>query len=195
MLRIPHCDQSGLPIRLSFRGSGIGLTPVFYIGRYNFRNFLQGDTVIPAQTFTAQYDPLEDRIRLVLNYADPSRRIDFMITRAMLLKLFPVLEQILPEGVEPLRPERETEPPSGGVTRTDGPTLELTRSSSLLLSKLDFKVIGGGNRIVLRFYGNSAEAPAAEANLNREGLATTTALLLGTVPFMEWGIAPNILSH
>ena len=163
--------------------------------RYNFRNSLQGDTVIPAQTFTAQYDPLEDRIRLIVNYADPSRRIDFMITRAMLLKLFPVLEQILPEGVEPLRPERKSDTPPGGVTRTDGPTLELTRNSSLLLSKLDFKLLDGGKRIVLHFYGDATASPAAEAAIDRGGLAKTVAIVLGVVPFMEWGIAPNILSH
>lgn len=50
-------------------------------------------TTVAAHTFTTLYSELEDRLRLIINYADYSKRIDFWITRAFLLKLAPSWEE------------------------------------------------------------------------------------------------------
>lgn len=40
---------------------------------------------IVGTTFTPLYNPIEDRICLVINYQDPYARADFMITRSFTL--------------------------------------------------------------------------------------------------------------
>ena len=51
--------------------------------------------VISAQTFTPVYDELEDRIRLSVNYQDVNNRIDFLITRNLIINLLPSIEEFI----------------------------------------------------------------------------------------------------
>lgn len=151
--------------------------------------------MITGKTFTAQYDGLEDRIRLILNYADPARRIDLMITRAMFLRLTPVFEQLLPHGATAIRPLRGDTPSEAGFEPTDHATLELTQQRQLLLQKVDFNMHKEGERVTLLFYGASQDKPVAQTTLTIDGLEQVTGIILGAIPFISWAIAPNILEH
>jgi len=151
--------------------------------------------VITAKTFTAQYDGREDRIRWTINYNDPYQRIDYMISRAMLLRLFPVLEQILPEGARAIRPERNA-PLRNGLAPTDSAALERTRDPEApLLERVDFTHHPKAATYTVRFYAAPERHADTEATLNLDDLAKVTGILLGAVPFVAWGIAPNILEH
>ncbi len=147
--------------------------------------------MITGKTFTAQYDRREDRIRLTLNYAEPMERIDFMITRSMFLRLIPALERLLPEGAKAIRPRT---PQSAGMDPTDTATLTLTENTEpLLLEKIDFQVRTKTRQVTLLFYGRSPEQPDAGATLSLPDLARIVGIILGAIPFIDWGIAPNIL--
>ena len=153
--------------------------------------------MVTAKTFTAQYDGREDRIILIVNYADAAERVDFMITRAMFLKLVPALEQILPEGAKAIYPQkREDQPQKQGLNKTDPSTMKLTRTAPpILLEKVDFKLQKKAETVMLLFYGELAEIPEAEATLSLKDLEQVIGVILGAIPFVEWGIASNILEH
>jgi hypothetical protein len=151
--------------------------------------------MINGKTFTAQYDMREDRIKLILNYADPAERIDFMITRAMFLKLVPAFEQLLPTGAKPLYPPKGDDmPQQSGITPTDKSTMHLTRKEqTILLEKVDFKIDHKKERMTMYFYGELPDTPEAQTTIAVENLEMIAGVILGAIPFTEWGIAPNIL--
>lgn len=151
--------------------------------------------MINGKTFTAQYDMREDRIKLILNYADPAERVDFMITRAMFLKLVPAFEQLLPGGAAPLYPPKGNDmPQQKGVAPTDRSTMSLTQNGqTLLLEKVDFKIDQKQERVTMLFYADLPDIPEAQATLPLKSLDMVVGVILGAIPFSAWGIAPNIL--
>ena len=50
---------------------------------------------IDAISFTPRYDQVEDRIRLAINYNSIENRVDFMLTRSFILRLFPTCDDFM----------------------------------------------------------------------------------------------------
>jgi hypothetical protein len=84
-------------------------------------------SIIKAQTFTPMYSQSEDRIRLVINYADYSNRIDLWLTRAFLLKLIPTIEDCLDQyDIAPLNSDIQQQTDKDAQSQTDAPMLAMT---------------------------------------------------------------------
>ncbi len=150
--------------------------------------------MIQAQTFTFKYDPREDRMILTLNYASNTSRIDFMITRAMILKLIPVIEQILIAKSTP-QPQPVTKkqmPTRGKEEVTDRDMLELMGKNRHLLEKIDFKTFKENSNIAMLFFAENTLQ--AQAVLTPENFSQIMNIMVGSLPHHSWGIAPNILA-
>ncbi len=150
--------------------------------------------MVQAQTFTFKYDPREDRMILTLNYASNTARVDFMITRAMVLKLLPVIEQILmmksaPQPQAAAKKERSTR---GKEEATDRDMLELMGKNRYLLEKIDFKTFKENSNIAMLFFAENTLQ--AQAVLTHENFSQIMNIMVQSLPHHGWGIAPNILA-
>ena len=140
--------------------------------------------MIHINTFTCIYDELEDRIRLSINYQDPLNRIDFMITRRFVLKLFPVLEENyykffgMPQNHDEIQKANSN-------TKTDGATFQLIMDKSELLHKVDLKFDEKIKRLTLIFYGKN---DTASALLDGDSYKYFLKILQTSVPSYSWGI-------
>ncbi len=149
-------------------------------------------TVPAAQSFTFRYNAREDRLVMALNYTSNTARLDLMITRAMVLKLIPVIEKIAIEHHLSISPQR-IEPQknvTSTISKTDTDMLEVMGKTPQLLEKIDFQTLKDG-RIVLLFFANGA--PVAQAVLTPENFAQIMQVMLQSIPHHSWGIAANIL--
>jgi hypothetical protein len=136
--------------------------------------------VITAKSFTVNYDRQEDRIRLVLNYSDPLERLDLLLTRAMFLKLIPVLEQLLPDGARSIQNPLADPEPKAGYEATDAATMQLTDTpESLLVLKTEFQPVNDRSRVRVRFFARSQKTPDAESTMTIDALEQITGLILG----------------
>jgi len=148
--------------------------------------------MINAQTFTFKYDMREDRMIMTLNYASNTSRIDLMITRAMILKLIPVIEQIyLTEAPKIKIPQKQKVQASGKEDLTDNDILEVMEKKRYLLEKIDFRSLKNSSNIALIFYAKNNVV--AQAVLNPVGFKQIMDIMIGSIPHHSWGIAANIL--
>lgn len=151
-------------------------------------------TLLAAQTFTFRYDAREDRMMLILNYASQTARLDLMITRAMVLKLIPVIEQVMiNHNITHNEPASSPQPQQGqaNVSATDKDMLEVMSQTPLLLEKIDFKTLSDQGRLLLIFYASGV--PLAQAVMTPEHFAQVMNVMVQSLPHHSWGIAPTIL--
>lgn len=151
-----------------------------------------GGLDITALTFTPYYSEIEDRIRLVINYADFANRVDFWITRAFLLKLVPSWEEYgYRYGTAQMEGSSESQTTQPTVSATNGSTLAVTDKAGILLETVDmtYEVSNGMFEICLR--GRNARAVAL---LNEEMMMTLIKTIFNAAPHMQWGISPALLA-
>ncbi len=149
-------------------------------------------SLLLAQTFTFRYDGREDRMMMTLNYASHTGRLDLMLTRAMILKLIPVVERLmLDHGVSHSLQPSAVKTNTKNVSATDTDLLDVMAQEALLLEKIDFKMRKNKERIALIFY--TAAQPVAHAVMTPEHFAQIMQLLIQSIPHHSWGISANIL--
>ena len=141
--------------------------------------------MIEIKTFTCIYDETEDRIRLAINYQDPIGRVDFMITRKFVLKLFPVLEDTYYKHFENIASSVVAKSSDASNTKTDGVMFQLVMDRSELLHKVDLKFDEKSNSLTLILYGNEAQA---SARMDANSYKSFLKILQTSVPSFSWGI-------
>ena len=137
-------------------------------------------SVIPIKTFTCTYSAKEDRLLLTMNYQEINERVDFWLTRSLLLKLLPIFFDLTTEQLP-----QQVSPALSNIS-TDASTYVLTQKSPILLESVDFqKLTDNRHRIVFK---NIENATSAEAILEQVNLESFIKLLINTTPKYEWGI-------
>ena len=153
---------------------------------------------ITAISFTPKYDELEDRIRLSVNYDDITNRVDFMITRSFILKLFPVLEEYMlkfyaselsQQVTSPNPPTKESIQNNEATSLTDGINLELYKQEDELLKEVKFSYDKNNNLSVIVFISKDSEATA---RLDEKSMEQVFTIIKSTIPFFSWGISHNL---
>ncbi len=153
---------------------------------------------ITAINFTPKYDELEDRIRLSINYDDIQNRVDFMITRAFILKLFPVLDEymmkfydldLIPEVNPSHDIKKEKVKSSNSTSVTDGTNLELYKQEDELLKEIKFSYVKNKKTSIIKFQSKNSEAIA---QLDSNSMKQVFAIIKSTIPFFSWGISHNL---
>ena len=141
--------------------------------------------IIEAKTFTPIYDEVEDRIRLIINL-DNVGRIDLMITRALIIKLIPMLEEFYEKHYSDIEADEVTinsdsskeESKSSTVAKIDGEllmTINLSYNRDNQLTSIE--LISSKNRVV--------------ANFNQELFNSFIKLLKNSIPKFSWGLGFN----
>jgi hypothetical protein len=149
-------------------------------------------SIIIAKTFTPYYSPVEDRIRLVLNYADYTNRVDFWITRAFMLKLLPTWEEYLyrygnSKQISSSKPSSQN--PSG-ISATNGSTLAVTEKNGVLLESVEMRFDTSSGRFKIRMSGRGAESMAL---LDEWLMMEMIKSIFAVAPHLQWGISPALL--
>lgn len=147
---------------------------------------------ITALTFTPYYSEIEDRIRLVVNYADFANRVDFWITRAFLLKLAPSWEEYgYRYGTAQAVSSGESKTTQPTVSATDGGTLAVTDKEGVLLETVDMTYEVSNEMFEICLRGRDTQAVAL---LNEEMMMTLIKTIFNAAPHMQWGISPALLA-
>lgn len=153
---------------------------------------------INAISFTPKYDALEDRIRISINYDDLNNRIDFMMTRSFMLKLFPVVDEYMLKfyGTElSIQSTKSVMAPSQkkenimsitSTSVTDGSNLELYKQQDELLLEVKFSYVKNTTSSVIEFISKESNATA---RLNSNDLKQVFTIIKSTVPSFSWGIS------
>ncbi len=160
--------------------------------------------MIQAQKFTFQYDRIEDRLKLLVNYDSIDSRIDFFITRAMLFRLIPAIEQILIKGEESTLQNsvntneknislKTKENRLGTKQKTDHSTMQLLDQERVfLLEKVDFQFAPKNSVVTMIF--SAKNEPQCVAKLTSENFSQVMNAMIEAVPHTSWGMASNILA-
>ena len=141
--------------------------------------------IIEAKTFTPIYDEVEDRIRLIINLDNVSR-IDLMITRALIIKLIPMLEEFYEKHYSDIETDEVTinsdsskeKSESSTVVKIDGElliTINLSYNRDNQLTSIE--LTSSKNRVV--------------ANFNQELFNSFVKLLKNSIPKFSWGLGFN----
>jgi len=152
---------------------------------------------ITALSFTPKYDELEDRIRISINYDDFNNRVDFMMSRSFVLKLFPILDDYMLKFYEtdlnivqtPQVDQKEMIKQDKSTSLTDGSNLELYKQEDELLVEVKFSFIKKTKNTIVMFESKSTQATA---QLNAASLKQIFAIIKQSIPFFSWGISHNL---
>lgn len=146
-------------------------------------------TVIQALTFTPMYSQSEDRIRLVINYADYSNRIDLWLTRAFLLKLIPTIEDCLDQfDTTPANSPIQQQTEQKAQSQTDAPTLNMTEKDGFLVHTVDITYHKEAQQFSLVFKTSDQHVVST---LNAPLLRTILKSIFAAIPKIDWGISPQ----
>lgn len=145
--------------------------------------------IIQAKTFTPVYSPVEDRIRLIANYADYNERVDLWLTRAFLLRLIPTIEESLDQydtaDAQNLQVQQQTE--RAAQSKTDMPTLSMTEKEGYLVKSADVTYHPQKKYFRLVF---KTETVHVETALKAPMLRTLLKSIFTSIPKIDWGISP-----
>lgn len=148
-------------------------------------------------SFTPKYDELEDRIRISINYDDFDNRVDFMMSRSFVLKLFPILDDYMLKFYEmDLNPVQAPQVNKEGVFKqdkstslTDGSNLELYKQEDELLIEVKFSFVKKTKTTIVVFESKSTQATA---RLDANSLKQIFTIIKKSIPFFSWGISHNL---
>lgn len=145
---------------------------------------------VAAHTFTTMYSELEDRLRLIINYADFENRMDFWITRAFLLKLAPSWEEYSYRySTGQVRGESKT---AGSANiPTDSSTLAVTDKEGMLLEAVDMTYESTTGMFEIRLRSENRQAVAF---LNEEMMLNLIRTIFNAAPHLQWGVSPSLLA-
>lgn len=146
-------------------------------------------TTVTAYTFTTLYSELEDRLRLIINYADYINRIDFWITRAFLLKLAPSWEEYN-YRYSKAQITNSSESSESTKTPTDESTLNVTYKEGELLEAVDMTYDSSTNMFEIRLRSQNTQAVAL---LNEEMMLLLIKTIFNAAPHVQWGVSPLLL--
>lgn len=167
---------------------------------YNLPMAKSGKNYKLAKTFTARYSQREDRLRLTINYQEPMERLDFWITRNMLLRLLPIMSrfgareneatlessQNYEEGADAPSKELDREELYKNLSaKTDEEMYALTEKKPVLLEKVSFLKSKDGVEILF-----SGEGEECLAKLTNEEVDVLAKHLIKSAPTYDWGIGP-----
>jgi hypothetical protein len=146
-------------------------------------------SIIKAQTFTPMYSQSEDRIRLVINYADYSNRIDLWLTRAFLLKLIPTIEDCLDQyDIAPLNSDIQQQTDKDAQSQTDAPMLAMTEKEGYLVQSVDITYHKESHYFSLTLKTNKRHV---SSTLTAPLLRTLLKSIFNAIPKIDWGISPQ----
>ena len=151
---------------------------------------------INAKTFTPKYDEVEDRLRVVINYADVNSRVDFMITRSFVLRLFPTLEEYMIKyysddaEIPVITPQkiRESIKTDKQTAKTDATNLELFKTDNELLLEVNFSYKPTSKRTIVKFKSHNVEVIA---QLDVASMKQIFSMIKSVIPFFSWGISEH----
>ncbi len=144
--------------------------------------------MIKADTFTCSYSEQEDRLLLTINYQDITKRVDFWITRAFLIKLLPYFFEYKGESSE-VRVSSDEDSKNHNITPTDNSTFTLTSKEPMLLDSIDFRAVEGGMRVVFK---NREKGVNVLGTFDKSLLTNVISLITNAVPSYGWGISQDI---
>lgn len=146
-------------------------------------------SIIKALTFTPMYSQSEDRIRLVINYADYATRVDLWLTRAFLLKLIPTIEDCLDQyDVAPQAPDVQKQTDQKAQMQTDAPTLTMTEKEGFLVHSVDITPHKENHHFTLVFKSDHSHVVST---LSAPLLRTVLKSIFAAIPKIDWGISPT----
>lgn len=162
---------------------------------------------VNAISFTPKYDALEDRIRISINYNDIKNRIDLMLSRAFIIKLFPVIDEYMFKYYEldlgsqtQVKTQKNTQNQTNEsvenninktntTSQTDGTDLELYKQEDELLIELKFSYNEKTKMSVIQFHSRTS---VAIAHLDENSIKQVFTILKSVIPFFSWGISHHI---
>jgi hypothetical protein len=146
-------------------------------------------SIINGQTFTPMYSQSEDRIRLVINYADYSNRIDLWLTRAFLLKLIPTIEDCLDQyDMAPINSNIQQQTDKMAQSQTDAPLLAMTEKEGCLVQSVDITYYNENHYFSLIFKTNKTHVNSI---LTAPLLRILLKSIFNAIPKIGWGISPQ----
>ena len=171
--------------------------------------------VLKVQNLTFSYNQREDRILYIINHANPQERIDFFVTRRMLLKLLDAFDDILIKHCDngkifkELYSNQEELTVEKIVNKDDKKTkldlknntnweksvntkdLDFTKTKDpIILDSLSYS-IDSNNLIKFKFI--SKNQILAISTMDITMYQRTLSSMMRVIPFLAWGISPNVL--
>ena len=158
-------------------------------------------TLVEADKFTAWYDAVEDRLRLVANMDKPEARVDLWITRRLFLTIITQLEDFIEPkgmGIEADDIDRLITKGSPSVDSSDGDIgkKKVKEKQSMdkktadievsLLRTLNISWDKKNKKVSLTLISDIYEV---EANLDAVSMTAFMRMLLMQAPSVEWGIS------
>jgi len=135
------------------------------------------------------YSQTEDRIRLIINYADYNQRIDLWLTRAFLLKLIPTIEDCLDQyDTTPPNSEVQQQTEQNAQSKTDGSTLTMTEKEGFLVHTVDITYHKENQQFSLVF--KTAQHQVI-STIKGPLLRTILKSIFASIPKIDWGISPQ----
>ncbi len=154
---------------------------------------------INAISFTPKYDELEDRVRISINYDDLHNRIDFMMTRAFVIRLFPTvgdymlefynLNLVVPTKTHTNNNVEKIIKDTNSTSRTDGTNLELYKQEDELLIEVKFSYNRETKMSIVQFHSKNSEVTS---RLDENAMKQVFTIIKSAIPFFSWGISHNI---
>lgn len=145
---------------------------------------------VAAHTFTTLYSEPEDRLRLIINYADYENRMDFWITRAFLLKLAPSWEEY-GYRYSTGQMTHESKTAASANIPTDNSTLAVTHKEGMLLEAVDMTYESTTGMFEIRLRSGNGQAVAL---LNEETMQNLIRTIFNAAPHLQWGVSPSLLA-
>lgn len=155
--------------------------------------------LVQARSFTSTYDSAEDRIRVVINYDTYEQRLDVWLTRALFIKLIPMLDEFI--ETHEIKTEVQTVSKEqkkatiqatfqGAQQATDTSTLAVMEKEPLLLRSVDMSFIATTGDFVILFKTDTVHAKSTlKANHARVILRS----IFNAAPHIAWGISPRLI--
>ncbi len=154
---------------------------------------------INALSFTPKYDELEDRVRISINYDDIHNRIDFMMTRSFVIKLFPTLGEymlnfyhlnlVVAPKTHINNNVQKIIKDTNSTSRTDGINLELYKQEDELLIEVKFSYNKETKMSIVQFHSQGSEVTS---HLDENAMKQVFTIIKSVIPFFSWGISQNI---
>ena len=168
--------------------------------------------IINVNNITFSYNQKEDRLIFTINHSKIDERIDFFVTRRMLIQLLEAFDNILINYCDngKLFKELYNNQEKLTVKKTDDTNIENKKKpnnieweksmavneldftkikEAVLLDSLSYKIIN--NNIEFKYISNNKVL--AISNLDTNMYQRTLSSMMRVIPFVSWGISHNIL--